>query len=81
MRSRTVIDNGMIHTLCRQCAHHCGIYVHVKDGRIRKISGNKTHHENLGMVCPKGREVPGWDWGRVIEADRSENTVLSAIRV
>lgn len=60
MQSNTVIDNGSIHTLCRQCAHHCGIYVHVQDGRIVKISGNKLHHENLGMVCPKGREAPQW---------------------
>jgi len=60
MRSKTVIDNGSIHTLCRQCAHHCGVYVHVEDGRVAKISGNKCHHENLGMVCPKGRETPEW---------------------
>ena len=60
MRSKTVIHNGSIPTLCRQCAHHCGIYVHVKDGRVAKISGNKCHHENLGMVCPKGREIPQW---------------------
>jgi len=60
MRSKTVIDNGSIHTLCRQCAHHCGVYVHVQDGGIARISGNKAHHENLGMVCPKGREAPTW---------------------
>ena len=60
MRSKTVIDKGSIHTLCRQCAHHCGIYVHVENGRIAKVSGNKFHHENLGMVCPKGREAPAW---------------------
>jgi len=60
MQSRTTIDNGTIHTLCRQCAHHCGIYAHIQDGRITKISGNKTHPENLGMVCSKGREAPDW---------------------
>ena len=60
MQFKTVIDNGSIHTLCRQCAHHCGIYVHVKDGRLTKVTGNKRHHENQGMVCPKGREAPQW---------------------
>ncbi len=60
MRSRTVIDNGRIPTLCRQCAQHCGIYAHVEEGRVTKISGNKSHPENLGMVCPKGREAPEW---------------------
>ena len=60
MQSKTIIHNGAIHTLCRQCAHHCGIYVHVKDGRVATVSGNKCHHENRGMVCPKGREAPQW---------------------
>jgi formate dehydrogenase (coenzyme F420) alpha subunit len=60
MQFNTIIQNGSIHTLCRQCAHHCGISVHVQDGGITKVSGNKTHHENLGMVCPKGREAPAW---------------------
>jgi len=60
MRSKTTIHNGSIHTLCRQCAHHCGIFLHVQDGRISRVSGNKSHHENLGMVCPKGREAPDW---------------------
>jgi anaerobic selenocysteine-containing dehydrogenase len=60
MQSRTTIDNGTIHTLCRQCAHHCGVYAHIENGRITKISGNKTHPENQGMVCPKGREAPEW---------------------
>ena len=60
MQSKTVIPNGSIPTLCRQCAHHCGIFVHVKDGRVAGVSGNKSHHENQGMVCPKGREIPEW---------------------
>jgi len=60
MQSRTVIDNGHIPTLCRQCAQHCGIYAHVEEGRVTKISGNKSHPENLGLVCPKGREAPQW---------------------
>ncbi len=60
MQSRAIIDNGSIPTLCRQCAQHCGIYVHVEEGRVTKISGNKSHPVNLGMVCPKGREAPQW---------------------
>lgn len=60
MQSKTTIANGTIHTLCRQCAHHCGIYAQIEDHRITKISGNKTHPENLGMVCSKGREAPQW---------------------
>ncbi|MBW1891774.1 MAG: hypothetical protein JRI93_14910, partial [Deltaproteobacteria bacterium] len=55
MRSKTIINNGSIPTLCRQCAQHCGIYAHVEEGRVTRISGNKSHPENSGMVCPKGR--------------------------
>jgi anaerobic selenocysteine-containing dehydrogenase len=60
MRSKTIIDNGSIPTLCRQCAQHCGIYAHVEEGRVTRISGNKSHPENLGMVCPKGRAAAQW---------------------
>jgi len=60
MQFKTVIDNGSIPTLCRQCAQHCGIYAHVEEGRVTRISGNKSHPENLGMVCPKGRAAAQW---------------------
>jgi anaerobic selenocysteine-containing dehydrogenase len=60
MQSRTAIHNGTIPTLCRQCAQHCGVYAHVENGRVTRISGNKSHLENLGMVCPKGREAARW---------------------
>ena len=60
MQSNTVIDNGIIPTLCRQCAQHCGIHAHVEKGRLTRISGNKSHPENMGMICPKGREAAQW---------------------
>ena len=60
MRSKTIIDNGTIPTLCRQCAQHCGVYAHIENGRVTRISGNKFHPENLGMVCPKGRAAAQW---------------------
>ena len=60
MQSRTIIDNGIIPTLCRQCAQHCGVYAHVENGRVIRVSGNKSHPENLGMVCPKGRAAAQW---------------------
>ncbi|MBD3308636.1 molybdopterin-dependent oxidoreductase [candidate division KSB3 bacterium] len=60
MHARTLIAQGMVHTLCRQCDHHCGIWVHIEHGRIVKISGNFDHPENQGMLCPKGRVIPEW---------------------
>src|SRR3546814_3595775 len=32
----------------------CGIKVHLKDGRIRYIEGNRDHPVNKGVLCAKG---------------------------
>ena len=36
------------------CACRCGIKVHLKDGRIRYIEGNRDHPVNNGVLCAKG---------------------------
>ena len=36
------------------CACRCGIKVHLKDGRIRYIEGNRDHPVNRGVLCGKG---------------------------
>jgi anaerobic selenocysteine-containing dehydrogenase len=36
------------------CACRCGIRVHLKDGRIRYIEGNRNHPVNKGVLCGKG---------------------------
>lgn len=53
MYGRTVIADGVVPTLCRQCDMRCGIKVHIRDGRITKISGNESHMENRGRLCAK----------------------------
>ena len=42
------------YTTCYMCACRCGIKVHLKDGRIRYIEGNKNHPVNRGVLCAKG---------------------------
>jgi anaerobic selenocysteine-containing dehydrogenase len=42
------------HTTCYMCACRCGIRVHLKDGRIRYIEGNRNHPVNKGVLCAKG---------------------------
>jgi len=54
MYGQTVIDNGTIPTICRQCDMHCGIQAVVENGRIAKITGMKAHPQNRGRLCPKG---------------------------
>ena len=41
-------------TTCYMCACRCGIKVHLKDGRIRYIEGNRDHPINRGVLCGKG---------------------------
>ncbi|SLN76248.1 molybdopterin oxidoreductase family protein [Oceanibacterium hippocampi] len=39
---------------CYMCACRCGIKVHLKQGRIRYIEGNRDHPVNRGVLCGKG---------------------------
>ena len=41
-------------TTCYMCACRCGIRVHLKDGRVRYIDGNRDHPINKGVLCGKG---------------------------
>ena len=36
------------------CACRCGIDVHLRDGRVRYIQGNRDHPVNRGVLCAKG---------------------------
>ena len=41
-------------TTCYMCACRCGIDVHLKDGKVRYIEGNRDHPVNRGVLCAKG---------------------------
>ncbi len=41
-------------TTCYMCACRCGIRVHLSDGRLRYIEGNRRHPVNRGVLCAKG---------------------------
>ena len=51
--SRPVSDS-VRKTTCYMCACRCGIDVHLKDGKIRYIEGNRDHPVNRGVLCAKG---------------------------
>ncbi len=51
--SRPVSDE-VRKTTCYMCACRCGIDVHIKDGKIRYIEGNRDHPVNRGVLCAKG---------------------------
>ena len=41
-------------TTCYMCACRCGINVHLQDGQVKYIEGNKDHPVNQGVLCAKG---------------------------
>ena len=41
-------------TTCYMCACRCGIDVHLKEGRVAHIEGNRDHPKNRGVLCAKG---------------------------
>ena len=55
MNVNTVIKNGTVQTLCRQCNERCGVNVHIQDGIITDLTGFDAHPENRGFICAKGR--------------------------
>ena len=48
------ISDEIKQTTCYMCACRCGINVHLRDGKIRYIEGNRDHPVNQGVLCAKG---------------------------
>src|SRR5688500_348247 len=49
-----IVHDQVATTTCYMCACRCGIKVHLQDGRIRYIEGNRDHPVNKGVLCAKG---------------------------
>jgi anaerobic selenocysteine-containing dehydrogenase len=49
-----VVGDRIAKTTCYMCACRCGIDVHLRDGQIRYIAGNRDHPVNRGVLCGKG---------------------------
>src|SRR3984885_5034445 len=48
------IGDQVAYTTCYMCACRCGIKVHLKDGKLRYIEGNRDHPINCGVLCGRG---------------------------
>lgn len=48
------IGDEVAFTTCYMCACRCGIKVHLRDGQLRYIEGNREHPVNRGVLCGKG---------------------------
>jgi len=49
-----VVSDEVRQTTCYMCACRCGINVHMKDGQVAYIEGNRDHPVNKGVLCGKG---------------------------
>ena len=48
------VSDEIKQTTCYMCACRCGINVHLQDGQVKYIEGNKDHPVNQGVLCAKG---------------------------
>ena len=48
------VSDEVCKTTCYMCACRCGINVHLKDGHVAYIEGNRDHPVNQGVLCAKG---------------------------
>ncbi|MBX6323134.1 MAG: molybdopterin-dependent oxidoreductase, partial [Rhodospirillaceae bacterium] len=48
------VHDRVVCTTCYMCACRCGIRVHLQDGAVRYIEGNRDHPVNRGVLCAKG---------------------------
>ena len=48
------VSDEVRQTTCYMCACRCGINVHLRDGEVSYIEGNRNHPVNRGVLCAKG---------------------------
>jgi sulfite reductase (NADPH) flavoprotein alpha-component len=59
-----------VKSVCPYCGVGCGVVFDVRDGRIVKVSGDKSHPTNRGRLCTKGASchVPVTSQNRAAQA-------------
>ena len=48
----------IIRSVCRVCHGGCGVFVHVKDGKVAQVKGDPASPMNKGWMCVKGVMSP-----------------------
>lgn len=43
---------------CANCHGHCGVLVHIREGKVIKVEGDPDNPLNWGTLCPKGLMMP-----------------------
>jgi len=71
-----------IATTCNACTNKCGVFVHVKDGRLWKLTGNPNHPYSKGTLCARGHGFSQIVYSKdrlTSPLKRNENGTFSAI--
>ncbi|WP_176058200.1 bifunctional nitrate reductase/sulfite reductase flavoprotein subunit alpha [Paraburkholderia sp. BCC1876] len=51
------MSSSNVKTVCPYCGVGCGMVLHVEDGQVVKISGDREHPANFGRLCTKGQSA------------------------
>lgn len=46
-----------IKTFCRMCSYRCPIVVHLEEGKIKRVVGDKDYQSTKGRLCVKGNAI------------------------
>jgi sulfite reductase (NADPH) flavoprotein alpha-component len=52
--AKPMMTSQNIKSVCPYCGVGCGMILHVEDGQVVKVSGDKDHPTNFGRLCTKG---------------------------
>ena len=47
-------EEKVVATTCNACTNKCGLFAHVRDGRLWKLTGNSAHPYSKGTLCARG---------------------------
>jgi anaerobic selenocysteine-containing dehydrogenase len=47
-----------VRSICQACHCNCGVIVHVRDGKVARVTGDPDHPMNRGFICVKGKAQP-----------------------
>lgn len=50
----------VVPSLCGSCSAWCGMWIHVKNGRVWKVTGQKDHPASRGRLCARGHAGVFW---------------------
>jgi anaerobic selenocysteine-containing dehydrogenase len=54
LQDNTQPDDAILKSVCRSCHGGCGVLLHVRDGVLLKVEGDRDSPLNHGRLCPIG---------------------------